>query len=112
LLFGDAGSATAIEISYDKNNFESHYIFHQSNKFIMQHLMNKIGLPAEKVPIILEKYGNTGGPSIPLTITQANLKRSKSKPMKLMLLGYGVGLSWASALIYFYPDAVLKHVDY
>ena len=89
-----------------------YYIFHQSNLFIMKHLANKIGIPIEKIPVIIDRFGNTGGPSIPLTITQSKLDMPEDRDMRLMLVAYGVGLSWASALIHLNKDVVFKHVDY
>jgi 3-oxoacyl-[acyl-carrier-protein] synthase-3 len=88
-----------------------YFIFHQSNQFIIKHLVNKLKIPLEKVPIILKEFGNTGGPSIPLTITQGNLERPGDRSLKLMLLGYGVGLSWSSGLITLAPDVKLMHVE-
>ena len=88
-----------------------YYIFHQSNQFIIKHLMKKLKLPDEKVPMTLKEFGNTGGASIPLTITQGGLKRSADRSLRLMLLGYGVGLSWGSALVELPPDAILEHVE-
>jgi len=89
-----------------------YYVFHQSNQFIMNHVIKRVGLQPERVPIILKEFGNTGGPSIPLTITQGNLTRPGERPLKLMLLGYGVGLSWGSALVHLDTPAVLSHVEW
>ena len=88
-----------------------YYIFHQSNQFIIKHLMKKLKLPIEKVPIILKEFGNTGGPSVPLTITQGGLNRPGDRSLVMMLLGYGVGLSWGSALIELHPQAKLEHME-
>jgi len=88
-----------------------YYIFHQSNKYIINYLGNKMKLPEEKVPLTLKEFGNTGGPSIPLTITQGGLKRPQDRSLTMMLLGYGVGLSWSSALISLGSDAILKHTE-
>ncbi len=88
-----------------------YYIFHQSNQFIIKHLIKKLQLPDEKVPLTLKEYGNTGGASIPLTITQGGLKRSGKRALRLMLLGYGVGLSWGSALVDLPADAILEHIE-
>jgi 3-oxoacyl-[acyl-carrier-protein] synthase-3 len=63
------------------------------------------------VPMTLKEFGNTGGASIPLTITQGGLERPADRSLKLMLLGYGVGLSWGSALVDLPPDAILEHVE-
>lgn len=88
-----------------------YFIFHQSNQFIMKHLCAKRSLPAEKVPIILRDFGNTGGASIPLTMTHGNLRRPTDRPLRLLLLGYGVGLSWGSALVDLDAEAVLDYVE-
>jgi 3-oxoacyl-[acyl-carrier-protein] synthase III len=92
------------------DQFDS-YVFHQSNRFIMKHLIKKCGLPEDRVPLTLEDMGNCGGPSVPVTMTRA-LPGQRDKPMDLMLLGYGVGLSWGSATVRLDPKAVLTHADY
>jgi len=88
------------------------FIFHQSNRFIMKHLMKKAGLPEEKVAFTLEKYGNTGGSSIPLTITEGINRSDTNAAMDIMVLGYGVGLSWASATAHLPADITLVHSEY
>ena len=88
-----------------------YFVFHQANQFILKHLMNKLKLPADKVPLTLWDFGNTGGPSVPLTITQGGLIRKPDRPILLMLLAYGVGLSWGSALVDLEPDAKLGHCE-
>ena len=88
-----------------------YYIFHQSNKYIIQHITRKMGLQDKSVPMILKDYGNTGGVSVPLTITEGSLERPVNESLKLLLLGYGVGLSWGSALIALGPEAVLKNIE-
>lgn len=86
-----------------------YYVFHQSNQFMMRHLAKKCGLPAERTPIILDTFGNCGGPSVPLTITQGVAPNGVNKSLTLMLLGYGVGLSWSSALVTIDPNTALLH---
>jgi len=95
---------------FSKDNVD-YYIFHQSNRFIMRHLAKKTGLPEAKIPLTLDIYGSAGGPSVPLTITRGNLVRPNPTPLWLLLLGYGVGLSWSSALIQLPPSAYLGHVE-
>lgn len=87
------------------------YLFHQSNRFIMKHLMKKAGLPEDRVPMTLEDMGNCGGPSVAVTLTRS-LPAERTTPMELMLLGYGVGLSWGAAVVTLNPDAALLHADY
>ena len=88
-----------------------YYIFHQSNQFIIRHLAKKLDLEMEKVPLTLGEFGNTGGPSIPLTITKGELDRRNGRELCLMLLGYGVGLSWSSALVTLEAGVELKHIE-
>jgi len=62
------------------------------------YLAKKLKLPVEKVPSCIEKFGNTSSVSIPLTIvTQLKNKLFGSK--KIILSGFGVGMSWATAMI-------------
>jgi 3-oxoacyl-[acyl-carrier-protein] synthase-3 len=86
-----------------------YYVFHQSNQFMMKHIVKKCGLPAERAPIILQDFGNSGGASVPLTITQGVGKTEISKNLSLMLIGYGVGLSWGAGLVSLDPDTVISH---
>jgi len=85
-----------------------YFIFHQSNQFIIKHLCAKQSLPANKVPMILKEFG---GVSIPLTLTEASLARPEDRSLRLMLLGYGVGLSWGSALVELDRNAILERVE-
>jgi 3-oxoacyl-[acyl-carrier-protein] synthase-3 len=89
-----------------------YFVFHQSNQFIMRHLVKKAGLPEAKVPITIGEYGSTGGPSVPLTLVQGKMGRPADRPLTLLLLAYGVGLSWGSALVQLPVDAVLGHQIY
>ena len=87
------------------------YVFHQSNRFIMKHLMKKAGLPEGRVPMTIEDMGNCGGPSVAVTMTQL-VPAKRERNLTLMLLGYGVGLSWGAAVVSLEPSAPLLHADY
>jgi len=89
-----------------------YFVFHQSNRFIIQHLVRTCGLPSDKVPLILDRYGNCGGPSLPLTITEGLRTATGRDPSTLLLLGYGAGLSWGAALLPFARAAVIRHLEY
>jgi len=75
-----------------------YYFFHQANKFMIDHLAKKAKLCPQKVPYSLERFGNTSGASIPLTICSA-FEEGKPTFGRCMLLGFGVGLSWAGTVI-------------
>lgn len=85
------------------------FVFHQSNRFIMKHLMKKSGLPEDRVPMTIESSGNCGGPSIAVTMTRKLAPPPAGQVWRWMLLGYGVGLSWGSALIQIDDRTVLIH---
>jgi 3-oxoacyl-[acyl-carrier-protein] synthase-3 len=87
------------------------YIFHQSNRFMMKHLVKKCGLPEDRVPMTIEDMGNCGGPSVAVTMTRG-LPAQRDATKELMLLGYGVGLSWGAAVVSLDPDAALLHNTY
>jgi len=101
----------ALELSGQTVDQIDAYLFHQSNRFIMKHLMKKCGLPDARVPMTIEDNGNCGGPSVAVTLTRM-LPAQRDKMLKLMLLGYGVGLSWGAAVVDVDPAAPLLHRDY
>ena len=76
-------------------NFDAAF-FHQPNAFILKHLAKKIKLPQEKMPLSLDRYGNTSGVSIPITLSDA-YGQTVEGHKHLLFSGFGVGLSWAAA---------------
>jgi 3-oxoacyl-[acyl-carrier-protein] synthase-3 len=71
------------------------FLFHQANMFMLKHLIKKAKLPAEKVPINIDRYGNTSCASIPLLMTTCLQEQLRNESMRLGLFGFGVGYSWA-----------------
>ncbi len=69
------------------------FLFHQANQFIIKQLTRKLKLPKEKVPISLDRFGNSGGISIPLTLC-ANYAGKATGIQRLFMAGFGIGLSW------------------
>jgi len=75
-------------------------IFHQANKYIISNIARRLKFPLEKAPSgTTGKYGNQSSASIPSTICDAISQEVKSKRVKLILSGFGVGLSWGSCQI-------------
>ncbi|MDP4094621.1 MAG: ketoacyl-ACP synthase III [Bacillota bacterium] len=70
------------------------YVFHQANLFILKHLAKKLNIPMEKVAVSIDRYGNTSGESIPLTLVDAYGTKKSSGTARLLLSGFGIGLSW------------------
>lgn len=69
---------------------------HQPNLFIIKNLLKKLKFPEEKAPMTIDKYGNTSGVSIPITLSDYYGKK-KDGIKKMLFLGFGVGLSWGVA---------------
>ncbi len=81
----------------DLNSLD-YYVFHQANDFMNQFLIKKLKIDNDKVPSSISKFGNTSSVSIPLTIV-SELKGKLNGNHKVLLSAFGVGLSWASAII-------------
>ncbi len=75
------------------------FIFHQANRMINETIRKKLGLPVEKVPSTLQELGNTSGASLPVTITARLHEQLSSGKYKLLLGGFGIGLSWGTAIL-------------
>ena len=74
------------------------FVFHQSNKFMTDFFVRKLKIDANKVPYCIKKYGNTSSTSIPLTIVSELIDKQKDGD-RLVMSGFGVGLSWGTALL-------------
>lgn len=77
-----------------------YYVFHQANAYMNGYLQKKLKLPIEKIPSSIEKFGNTSSVSIPITIV-SELKEKLAGKKRMMLCGFGVGMSWATSFLDF-----------
>jgi len=72
---------------------------HQANERIIQSSARQLKLPPERVFTNLERYGNTSAASIPIALCEA-VEQGRIKPDdRLILVGFGAGLTWAAAAI-------------
>jgi 3-oxoacyl-[acyl-carrier-protein] synthase-3 len=76
-----------------------YFIFHQANRMINETIRKKLGLPAEKVPSTLHDFGNTSGASLPVTMTARLHEVLNGQRKKLLMSGFGIGLSWGSCIV-------------
>lgn len=76
----------------------SYAIFHQPNRFMLDYVQRKCKL--QKVPFFndIEKFGNTVAASIPLGITRVLEEKEPAQLSKVLMAGYGVGLSWGGCV--------------
>lgn len=84
------------EMSMDDTDY---LVYHQANMFITNFLTKKLKYPKKKIPYSLKKFGNTSSASIPVTIVSELRDELKNSRKKLILSSFGVGLSWANAII-------------
>lgn len=76
-----------------------YFVFHQANRMINETIRKKLGLAVEKVPSTLHDFGNTSGASLPVTMTARINKELESAPKRVLLCGFGIGLSWGTCLV-------------
>ncbi len=86
-------------------------IFHQANKFMTDFFVKWLKFDFNKVPYCLEKYGNTSSASIPLTLSSELAGRHNEKE-RVIMCGFGAGLSWGTVLLTFDNCNISKVVDY
>lgn len=75
------------------------YVFHQANKFMLDSIRKINGLPRDKFYVNLETTGNTVSSTIPIALKQLEDAGRLQSGMKVMLMGFGVGLSWGATII-------------
>lgn len=88
---------------------------HQSNILIMKTIAKKCKIVPEKLPIVIDRYGNTASSSIPLAIVDALGSRQAEKSVcRVVGCGYGLGLSWGVIDISLEKDMIadILHTDY
>ena len=87
----------AIRDFFVKTNSEvtdyDYYIMHQANNYIHKQLSKKLKMPLERMPVCLDRFGNTSAPAIPLTLCDRFGGFDEGR-IKMLMCGFGVGLSW------------------
>lgn len=81
-------------------------VLHQANKMINDFIRKKVGYTEAQALTSLRHYGNTSSVSIPLTLSAESEKLTGGA--RVMLSGFGVGLSWASCNVTLQPGTVLN----
>ena len=93
----------------DKDSFDF-LVFHQANNFINTHVAKKLKLDMDKIPSTIEKFGNTSSVSVPLTIV-SELKDKMAGEKSLLLSAFGVGMTWATAVVPFVDLQISEIVE-
>lgn len=72
---------------------------HQANIRILASVARHMKLPMERFYVNLDRFGNTSAASVPIALSQASEEGRLHEGMKLLLVGFGGGLTYAASLI-------------
>ncbi len=90
-LFSECG-ASLDDVDY--------FMFHQPNRFMLEKLRAKLKVPTEKLPMnIVERFGNSSSATIPITICHNIRDQLLKRASRICMGGFGVGLTWGTALM-------------
>lgn len=89
----------------EKNNLKKedidYFVFHQANKFMLNTIRKVCGIEKNKFYVNIESTGNTTSSTIPIALKECLDNHLILKNQKVMIAGFGVGLSWASTVLKF-----------
>lgn len=74
------------------------YLIHQATRFMLDHLRDRLSLDREHTPEALEDYGNTVSSTLPILIHDLRESARLRPGKQTLLMGFGVGLSWAGCV--------------
>lgn len=83
------------------NEDVDYYVFHQANKFMLNTIRKVCVLPKDKFYVNLEETGNTVSSTVMIAMKQCLDAGTIHKGMKVMVSGFGVGLSWGGTILKF-----------
>lgn len=77
----------------------SQVVLHQANGRILSNVADRLGIPADRLTSVIDRYGNTSSASLPIALDAA-VRAGQVRPDDLVLLGsFGGGLTWATGLV-------------
>lgn len=92
---------SCLELNGIQKEDVDYYVFHQANRFMLNTLRKLNKLPKDNFFIDLSDTGNTTSTSVPIGLCKALAAGSIHKDMRVMVAGFGVGLSWAATILKF-----------
>lgn len=89
------------------------FVFHQPNMFILNYLKNKMKIDASTMPVAVDGIGNTSSASIPIVLCVNHVNLTKNNKLnKVVMCGFGVGLSWGSCTLNLHETKFLSLLEY
>lgn len=101
--------ADLVALSGRENDQVELFLFHQANTFMLKHIVKKSKIAPERAPINMDRYGNTSVASIPLLLAEQIGTGAAARTVAMV--GFGVGYSWAGALLEIGPLAVSRIIE-
>lgn len=99
----------------ERTTFNTHvdwFLFHQANASILSHIGKKAKVPPEKVPLNLQRYGNTSSASIPLLMCDSDCTALlRHQKQRVAMFGFGAGWSFGGAMLDVGPVPTLKVIE-
>ncbi len=86
-------------------------VFHQANRFMTDFFVKKLKFDPNRVPYCIDRYGNTSSTSVPLTIV-SELYDKLNDGDKVMMAGFGAGLSWGVSLVTMRNCKISQVIEY
>nr|WP_294494663.1 beta-ketoacyl-ACP synthase III [uncultured Mediterraneibacter sp.] len=75
-----------------------YFVLHQANKRIIEAAAKRLKVPIDKFPMNLEEYANTSAATVPILLDEMARGNMLCEGQKIMLAGFGAGLTWAACL--------------
>ena len=94
----DSARATLARAKVDVADVDV-FVPHQANRRIIEAACARLGIPAERTLVNIDRYGNTSAASIPLGLAEAADSGRLGDGDLVLLSGFGAGMTWASALL-------------
>ena len=91
---GEVGAVLA-EAGLDLGDVDR-FLFHQGSRYIVDNLRRRLKIDEARVPLLMREFGNTVSSTLPILLEQLV---DEHVDERIILSGFGVGLSWATALI-------------
>lgn len=83
------------------------FAFHQANLYILKQIAKKTKINLEKLPITLDRYGNTSGASAILSLCDRYGNNEEHKNIRVMACGFGIGISLGATSFEINTDDIL-----
>lgn len=98
-----------LEFSNNSKEDIDYFVLHQANVYIVETILKKLNIPFEKAPSkIFAKYGNQNSASIPSAICEDLKDKLSHANKKVLMQGFGIGLSWGACVTNFDDIVCLK----